>query len=1077
MFHIFSPAAQAGLLVFAFGISAVGILPPIAAAQTYYGTIRGAVLDATGAVHPGVPVTITNLATNVAVNVTSNDVGNYVAPNLIPGKYRISAEQPGFKKFIVEGVELASAQDFRVDIRLEVGEMTQSVTVEGSAQLIETERATLTEVKSNYVFTYTPVNSNFRSLWRLLQLSPGVVGGTFGNTIAGNSRGSNSIFSIDGIPMIDGWSGNSIGPAFTFLDSYREFRIDIASVNASIGTTANVSVVSDSGTNDLHGEAWLHYNAVGFGARPFFAPRRPSGPPNFRPNVKVGGPVWLGPLYDGRNRTFFHFAWQALRGSQLPQVSNFVVPTEAFRAGNFAALGAPIRDPLSNAPFAGNVIPAGRISPVSRYFQDTFYPRPNSGPDRFQNVDVFKNKDTQYNTRIDHKLSDRNSLFGRFLYHHFEFEQWDGTNPLVGIRFQYRDQRNVVISDTHTFSANLINEFRFGYAQDDSKFNGPNRGRDIVSASGLQLNDLQDVPAMPRMDIVGLQSLMQTNLGGWTWDNYYLTDALHQTRGKHNFRYGIDVGIYRGTLLPTSPSLTYGTFTFNGRFSGHPYSDFLLGVMDRSARSTSIGFIKRQRVNYEFYFADDYKVNPRLSLNFGLRYSLLDPGVTSDNLTANFSPTHNALLVPDDAARGKVHPGFPSNVPIVTGDSVGLGRRLARFDRNNFAPRVGFAWRPTQRDDLVIRGGAGFYYLAQQPNPAEGGGAPYELNETFTNVIGGAGPAFSFPRPFPSTTFVLGGTGASGLNPYLRTPYSMQYNFTVEKQIGDMGISTSYLATLSRKNTWTRNLRQVPADTRSFLEKLALAPFPYLFTANFTENGGSHSYHSGIIKVERKPKAGFYYTANVTWAKSVGDDWANPEDAFNRGRERSAGGEIPSLRFVAIGLYELPFGRGKPYAASMSKAADSLVGGWSLGGTWVAQTGFRFTPGFAGRDPSNTDRFSGRPDRIADGNLASSERTLERWFDTAAFVVPPIGIGRFGNSGAFILEGPGLNVFHFGLYKDVALHERAKMRLEMVSTNFFNHPNFSNPSATIGTPAYGRILSTHPDDGYRNFSLTARIVF
>lgn len=1046
-------------------------------AQVYYGAIRGTVQDPSGAAYPDVEIRITNMETNFVTTVKSNEVGNYAAPSLLPGRYRVEAEKAGFKRFVVEGVQLGATQDFRVDIRMEIGALAESITVEGTAQVIETERGTLSDSKTRDVFTYTPVNSNFRSLWRLMLLSPGVSGGDFGNNIGGNSRGSNSMFTMDGIPMVDGWSGNAIGPAFTYLDTYREFRIDLNGASASVGTTASVSVVSEGGTNDVHGEAWLHYNAVGFLARPFFAPTRPSGPPAYRPNFKVGGPVWLGPLYNGKNRTFFHFTWQGLRGSQLPQVSNFVVPTNAFRNGDFSAVTAGIRDPLTNLPFAGGLIPSSRINPVSRYFQDTYYPQANSGPDRFQNVAVFPNSDTQHSTRIDHRISDRNTMFGRFLYHHFEFTQWDGANPLVGIRDQYRDQYNLVLSDTHTFSPALLNEFRFGYAQDDSKFQGPNRGRDVVQAAGLQLADLTDVPAMPRMDIAGLQSVFQTNMGGWTWDNYYVSNVLHHVKGKHNLKYGVDIGMYRGTLLPTSPSLTYGTFTFNGRFSGHPYADYLLGLMDNSARSTSVGFITRRRNNTEFYITDDIKVTTRLSVNLGLRYSLLDPGITSDNLTANFSPIHNALLVPDDASRSRIHPGFPGNIPVATGESVGLGARLARFDRNNFGPRIGVAWRPTQKGDWVLRGGAGVYYVTQHPNPPEGGGPPFELRESFTNFIGATGPAFTFPRPFPAAGFVLGGTGASGMNPYLRTPYSMQYNVTVEKQFGDVGVSASYMSTLARKNVWRRDLRQVPADTRPFAEKLAQAPYPYLFNASFGDNGGAHNYHGGWVKVERKPKGGLYYTANVTWARSVGDDWGNPEDAFNRRRERSAGGDIPRLRLVAIGLYDLPFGRGKRFGSGLSKIANHIVGNWNAGITWVTQTGTFFHPTFAGTDPGNTNIRAGRPDRIADGNLPAGQRTLDRWFDGAAFVTPGDGIGRFGTSGAFVLEGPGRNVFHMGLNKDIVFHERLRMRLEAVSTNAFNHPNFVNPSAVVGTPAYGRVLSSHPDDGNRNFSLTARIIF
>ncbi|MBS1827066.1 MAG: TonB-dependent receptor [Acidobacteria bacterium] len=1047
----------------------------LANAQTYYGTIRGVVRDSTGAVHPGVRITITNLGTNVEVSVQSNEAGLYVFPNLIPGSYRVTAEQTGFKKFIASQTALSAAQDVRIDIQMEVGAVTDSVTVTSAAQQIETERATLSEVKPREVFAVLPVNTNFRSLWRILALSPGVIGSA--GSIAGNPRGSNSTFTMDGVPMIDGWSGGAVGPAFTFLDGYREFRVDVANVNASVGTTAAVTMVSDSGTNQFHGEGWLHYNAVGFTARPFFAAQRPNGPPTYRPNVKVGGPVVLGPLYNGKDRTFFHFTYQALRGSQTPQVSNFVVPSAAFRQGDFSAVSTPINDPLSATPFAQNRIPTSRISSVSSYYQSTFYPAPNSGADRFNNIAVFPNRDDQYMGRLDHQISSRNAFFGRAMFHHYEFKNFQDSNPNIGVYDQFRDQYNVVLSDTHTISSNLFNQLRFGYGTDESAYHGPRLGRDVVQASGLQLGDLPNVFAMPAVSITGFQPMSQSDQGGWRWANYYIVESLHYSKGRHNIQVGLDWANFNGTLIPTSPSANYGSYGFNGRFSGNPYADFLLGYMDSSARSTSVSPVYRHRTNWAFYAADSFKVAPRLSLDFSLRYSLLDPGYVEQDLMANFDPTRNALLVPSEAALSRVHPGFPKNVPIAVASSVGLGSKLARRDWNNFAPRAGFAWRPARTERMVIRGGVGVYYVALQPNASDGGGAPFELRESFTNLISPTGPAFSFPRPFPAAGFVLGGTGASGLNTQLRTPYSYQYNFTIEGETLGMGLSATYMSTLSRKNTWTRDLNQPVADTRPYADKFAIRPFRYLASASFTENGGSHSYHALLLKAERRFGNGLFYSTNLTWAKSMGDDWGGVEDAFNRGRERSRGGQIPPLRFVAVGLYELPIGNGKRFAAGAPKAVNYVIGNWSLSGTWVAQKGVYFAPSFSGNDPSFTNRRSGRPDRLADGNLPVGQRTLDRWFDTTAFVMPANGIGRFGTAGDAILEGPGLNVLHFGLVKDLPLYERFRLRLEMASTNFFNHPNFSNPSATVGTSAYGRILGTVGDDGNRNFQLTLRLFF
>jgi hypothetical protein len=1058
-------------------------LPAATLAQTYYGTLRGTVTDSTGASAPNVGVIVTNLETNISQKILSNEVGNYVAPNLIPGKYRVSVEHAGFKKFIAEDIELVATADRRVDVRLEVGTVADSVTVTSGAQLIETERATISDVKSNQVFTYMPINANFRSVWRMLQLTPGLNGSLY----AGNGQGRNSTFTIDGMPVRDGWTGGSFGPAFTYLDSYRELRTDMVGVNASGGTSAQIAVVSESGTNNVHGEAWLHYNAIGFSARNFFAPARPHGPPIFRPNLKIGGPLFLPKLYDGRNRTFFHFSWQGLRGSQNPTTTNLVVPSDAFRAGDFSSLATPITDPLTQMPFAGNRIPANRISPVARYYQDTFYPQVNSAGDRYTAVWVFPNTSNQYTGRLDHKLSDANSFFLRAMHQTYSFETLDGgTNPNIGKYTQWRDQHHIVLSDTHVISPQLLNEFRVGYARDDSEYGGSIPGIPTVQASGLQLSGLPDVIGLPRMDITGFASINQSGLNGWLWSNFTVQETVHYTTGKHNFRFGMELGKYNGRQYATSPSEIYGTFGFNGRFSGNPYADFLLGIMNSSARRTSVGPVYPHRFNKEFFVSDDWKLTPNLSLNLGLRYSLLDPGTIEQDLIANFNPDANALVVPNEAAKARVHPGFPGNIPIVTAASAGLSNKLLHVDKNNFAPRFGFAWRPSAIKDFVVRGGAGMYYVAMQPYISDGGGAPFELAESFTNSIVNGTPDFSFPRPFPTRGFtaVPGGLSAGGMDPSLRTPYTLQYSLTVEKEIAGMGISGSYISTQGRKNVWRYNLNQVPADTRPYAVKFAQVPFPYLLGINYTINGTGHSYHSGYIKAERRFKKGLYYQAHLTLAKSMADDWSETsEDAFNRSRDRSQGGAVPRWRGVMLALYDLPFGAGMRYGSNLPKALNYILGNWSIGGTYVAQTGMYFTPGFAGVDPSNTNIQSGRPDRIGDGNLPADERTLQRWFDTSAFVVPRAGIGRFGNSGAFILEGPGINVFHFGANKEFVLHERARLKLEMVSTNFFNHPNFANPVATLGTSTFGQILSTSggasssSGEGPRDFSFTVRFIF
>jgi hypothetical protein len=472
-------------------------------AQVYYATIRGTATDPSGAVFPNLQVTIVNLETNTSQTAVTNAAGDYVAPNLLPGKYRVMAEQPGFKKFVAEDVQLVGTADYRVDIKLAVGSVTESITVSGGAQLIETEKATFSDIKPREVFSTMPVVSNYRSIPRMLTLTPGY--SDKGYYAAGNT-GSNVTYTVDGMP-IRGSGGGWLSNLLVYLDSYREFRVDLAGGNASSSSSSQVGVVSESGTNELHGEAWLHYNTFGFYARPTFARDRAHGPPQFRPNVKVGGPAYLGALYDGRDRTFWHFSYQGIRGSQQPTTANLTVPPTPFRSGDFSSLSTQIRDPLTGQPFTGNIIPANRINPVSKYFQDQMMPVANVGVNSWVETFVYPQLSEQLAFRGDHRISSKNTIFGRYVHQPLIIENWDGgNNPLAGRYHQWRKQRTGVISDTHIFSPSVVNEARFGIGGDASEYGGPN-GLELVKGSGLNLPNAPDVQGSPRMYLTVFYSL------------------------------------------------------------------------------------------------------------------------------------------------------------------------------------------------------------------------------------------------------------------------------------------------------------------------------------------------------------------------------------------------------------------------------------------------------------------------------------------------------------------------------------------------------------------------------------------
>ena len=1077
-------------------------------AQVYYGTIRGTVMDSSGAIAPGVTVDITNVDTNISQKVVSNQVGNYVAPNLIPGNYRVTVEMAGFKRFVAAGIELVATADRRVDVRLDLGNVSESVTVTEGAQLVETEKGEIADVKPLQELQYIPVNSNYRSAWNIVMQAP-AVNGSYGSTYAGAGDGGNggydTAFTIDGIPATDGWTGWTFGTMFTYIDSYSEMQVRVAGSNASSGQSSGVELFSQSGTNAFHGEGWLSYNAMGFQARNTFADTSPHGPPTYRPSVKFGGPVILPKIYNGKNRTFFFFTWQGIRGSQSsPAVANLLVPDSNLRQGVFPTQ---IIDPTTGNPFPDNTIPASRVSSVSTYYQDNFFPVANAEGNRYHDSKIFSQGNNYYNTRFDQKLTEKNSFFFRFLISRsVPSNGWDNGDPLIGEYTSYRNDSQQVFSDTHVISPTMVNEFRWGHSKDLSEYHGANYGPDVVSASGLQLgSNLPAVYAMPQMDINGYNSLGQTGLGGWSWDTYSYQDALHIVRGKHNISVGLQFTKFDGAMTWTSPSSVYGDFGFDGRFTGSPYADFLLGIPATSGRQTSVSPVYPSRLNKEFYVTDDWKIAPRLTLNFGLRYSLFGPiwvdkGVfgtfdpTATNTIGTAQATPGAMVIPD-SAQSLVASEY-LDAPLVLASQAGLSQNLMNTDKNNFAPRFGFAWRPTTSNKFVIRGGAGIYYVSMQPNNlGDGGGAPFEVYETYNNSITNGVPLFAFPNPFPASTQVSGSGGfsVSGEDPNLRTPYSIQTNLTVERQMLGMGISASFISTQARKTPFSYNLNAIPANTTPYDVKAAQIPYPFFWSANYLINEGSHNYRAGILKAERSFANGLYYQTYLTWSKSIGDDVAYNQDPFNRAADRGASPNIPPFRFVASVLYDLPAGKGKRFGSSMPKVADYLLGGWRLSLNYQWENGDYLTPYFSGTDPANTGAFYGRADCLANGNLPKSQRTIGQYFDTSAFTFPADGSGRYGNCGNSILQGPGLSVLNAALMKEIGLGERVKMRMEIVSTNVANHPIYGDPNTTLDSalaesgvaPAqqalyngYGVISGLK---GYtsspRNLSLTLRLMF
>jgi TonB dependent receptor len=475
----------------------------------------------------------------------------------------------------------------------------------------------------------------------------------------------------------------------------------------------------------------------------------------------------------------------------------------------------------------------------------------------------------------------------------------------------------------------------------------------------------------------------------------------------------------------------------------------------------------RTRWTYDFFAQDDWKIGRNITINLGLRYDLHPGWFEREGRLAAFNLDNRAIVVADDGMN-KVSPLMPAGyVGIVSASSVGLpSRTLMRTDRNNFAPRLGVAFRPFGGEQTVIRAGYGLYY-DMMPIDLQASRAPFVFTETpFTNP---ATPSVVLPAVFPAAGTAGPSTIALplGVNPDLQMPYSHQWNVTVEHELWNTGFRASYVGTLGRDMWYTRDVNAPDADGRLYTEKPR--PFPQYPSITYADNGASHDYHGVTLEAERRMSRGLFFQVAYTAAKDTTEtvEWFNAiENPFDLTRERGRDSATPRHRVTTAVIYDLPFGHGRTWLNGVPRIVDLAVGGWQLSLVGYLQTGNFLTPTISVPDPTGT-RFTTaatrpvvaiRPDQLRDPQL--SDASIDRWFDVSAFGAP--AIGRFGTAARGSIESPGLNLWHFGLHKRFRFSDRPgtpSLRIEATSTNIFNHPQWAAPNVNVTSTnaAAGRI--------------------
>ena len=1079
----------------------------IGLAQVERATISGTVTDSTGGVIPSTQITVTNVNTGVAFNTTTNSVGEYVAPNLIPGPYRIGAQTPGFSSLVRSGIELHIGQRLVVDLSLSVGEVTEQVEVAAVAPLLESESSSMSTLISRKDVSELPLNG--RSVFNLAPLTAGVTTGIAtinannvdipdnaraqqGLSVNGQSQASNTY-------ILDGVYNNQINQGLIAilppLEAIQEFSVETSNFNAEVGRGGGlINVTLKSGTNELHGNLFEFLRNSALDARNFFDRTEGGRLPNFVQNqygFSIGGPI-------AKNRTFFFGDYQGFRQRQ-GQSFVTTVPGSPLRAGNFRGTARPIFDPNSynSETNARNVFPNSEIPP-SRF--DTaavnvlgFVPGSNDATGEvLANGETFffsgasrKNDQDSYDLKVDHVFDAQNSLHVRWSYGDSytvlpgAFSELPEFAPSVGGALGSggagflngivdNPARSLGIQYIRTFNPTTINEFRAAYVRagsDAVQLGSGNKYADQLGIPNINVTDNND--GFPGMSISGYGRLGDSPFFPLIeLENIYqVLDNITFIRGSHTFKTGVDIKrVERGfTQILGDPA---GSFAFGTGFSADPdspadtgnaFADFVLGIPSRGSIIRNSGLAGLRSNEFSAYFQDTWKISPKLTFNYGVRYDLLTPQREMYDRQTNFDRGSGLLVLPKG---GGTHTAFS-------------GRGLAVTEKNNFSPRIGLAYKVTE--ETVLRVSYGLFYLAQGQvgfqlslNPPFVGGVNY-TNTAVPQIINRRlSDGLPATDPFVSIDDPVGTLNA--LDPDNPVGYTQQWLVGIQRQLTPtILLDVTYLGNGSFHLTDLWNPNQATLGTGPIEPR---RPFfrtvPNITGIRLLENRGNSNYNGLQTSLTKRFSRNVSFIANYTWSHTIGfssGPFGNQGHQNHRdlAADRSHAPTDVRHRAVFSGLFQLPF-------KSEQTILNGLIGDWQLGGVTTFQSGSPFT----------VTGGAGRPNRICDGTLQNP--TVEKWFDPACFPLPepvedPVFGGvfiPFGNAGPNILAGPGIANFDLSLFKKFPISEKRWFELRIEFFNAFNHPQFLNPSSRVNTGTTARILNARKS---RQIQLVAKFSF